>query len=447
MTDTGTGLARVIQVEVPGQVRVGFEAALGYGPSQWFDLVADPAAKRDLCQYPNPGSEVTEQGSLANHVFYPEDYHAHHISQKLWHPGLPRSATVVEQSPLRVVIETSGFPTVNHEATRDIELKARYALYADGRVAIRSTVVPHERRDFAEWRIAVLGVGDPTYRLSWAKGVGAVRGPGGTLRVPGATWTPDRWKGYAVEQPGWHAWPIASNTADTLVLVGDPAKLADGAWTLRSQDAVYGWIRGIDHQDPFHWTNKPVRYLTLRWDPATPPPFTAWTRASAVMVPWSGNGQTYEADTHSWDGFKRHYVRVKNVSFRPGAPVVQRFLLRLGTHGSSALPDLASSAAAASATVDWRAPAGRLVASGQPLAFDPDELAWTLNAPTGVAAVTVAQEVDHPILRLPRAAGVARVFSAGQPLSFRTAEAADGTLLLLVWAHLPAGAGLSIVLE
>ncbi len=440
--EAGAGLQRVISVEIPEELRLGFEARLGYGPTQWFDLVHAP--DRDIAHYPLEPNHVTEQGSIANHVFYPEDYHAHHHALELFHQNLPRTGTIVEQSDVRAILETSSFPVVNHEATRDIEVLTRYAIYADGRVAIRSTIAVHQNHNFSQWRLCVLGVGDPTYQLEWASGNNAVLAGGAALRIPNAGWEPDQWAGFVVEQPGYHIFEIVSNTADTLRLGGNTAGLADGGWTIRSANNTYGWVRGIDHQDPFVYTEDPVDYLTLRWDPATRAPYTHWSRASAVLARWKGENPPYFVNVHSWDGFKRHYFALNNVRFVAGQDVVHRFLLRLGTRAATALPDLSDRQVAAASVRDYLAPQGRLTVGGNALAFEPDDLTWVAVGGPGDIPVHVARAVEHPVFRVPGVAEVTAVRRGGENLSFRAAEAANGDQVVIVWASLPQGADITL---
>ncbi len=439
--EAGAGLRRVVTVEIPGELRLGFEARLGYGPTQWFDLVGSPGL--DIAHDAADPENVTEQGSVANHVLYPEDYHAHHRALELFHQELPRRGDIVEQSPVRAVLECSSFPVVNHEATRDVELLARYAIYADGRIAVRSTVVVHADHAFSQWRVSVIGVGDPTYRLQWERGDNAVRAGADGLRVPDAEWPPDRWAGFVVEQPGFHIFPVLGNTADTLRLGGDTGQIADGGWEIRSADSVYGWVRGIDAQDPYTWTDQPVDYLTLRWDPNTRPPHTRWTEASAVLARWRGNEQPYVIGLHSWDGFKRHYFALNDVRFRAGQSVVQRFLLRLGTRAATALPDLADRTTAGTSVRDYLDPNGRLALAGAPLPYEPDDLAWVLPGP-GTHEIAVAKPVDHPVLLVRGAGSVVDVRSDDTRVPFRAAETADGAQVVIVWASFAEGTSLTV---
>lgn len=104
-----------------------------------------------------------------------------------------------------------------------------------------------------------------------------------------------------------------------------------------------GWIRASATQNPYSWSESAEKYLFAYWSPDTPPPYSAWTKASIMIVPLDtrgGNPQMLSQNCHGWNAFKRWYYRSGNLSMRAGDSITHQYLVQLGAENSAVLPNL-----------------------------------------------------------------------------------------------------------
>lgn len=104
-----------------------------------------------------------------------------------------------------------------------------------------------------------------------------------------------------------------------------------------------GWIRASATQNPYSWSDAAEKYLFAYWSPSTPPPYSAWTRASIMIVPIDtrgGNPQMLNQNCHGWNAFKRWYYRSGSLSMRGGDSITHQYLMQLGAENSAVLPNL-----------------------------------------------------------------------------------------------------------
>ena len=385
-------LDHVVTVTSPGRFEVGFESSRNYGLSRWFDLVADPDATTDLLHYTDEPDALTEQGALCNQVIYPDDTHLSHRTAEWAWPDLPRGLTIEEQSPLRVILSTTAHPVVTSVADEDLTVTTRWTLYATGQLFVATEAVSAGgRTDISEWRHCVIGTGDPTYVTVANSGSGAVVLSDTEVQMPAAAWSPDQWVGHRVRLPGWLQFHIVGNTADTLTLAASASSPVGGDWEIGSRAGVFGWLRGVDHQHPYDWSGQPKSVLFQHWDPATPSPWTDWTRASLLLSPAADNPwSTDDAATHEWVGFKRHHLRHPWPTLEGGEPVTNRYMMQLGTAEDDILPDIGSMAAANARSDDYRVPPAWFALEGSHDGFAVDR---------GAHQVTAAD--DRVLLELP----------------------------------------------
>jgi len=442
LTEEGEGLQHTVWVESTGLFRLGFENKLNYGLSVWYDLVNDPEAKLDLAHAPVGGDSPcvgpdgwrqTEQGALCNHVLYPVDYHANHYSATWAHPDLPRQLTIHESSPVRCIIDTVCHPVVNNTATRDFEFVTRYVIYASGRLFVQTGMRANKPTEFKEWRVAVIGLGDPTFHLLITEGDGALVAGESSIRVPGATWQPNRFAGCQLNQPKWKTWPIVSNTTDTITVSANNRELSAGEWAIQSSPKRFGWLRATDTQDPYEWSKDEALCLFMHWDPETPEPFTDWTKASILVAPSPDRTRRYGNQPHEWDLFKRHHLRCDGITLAPGQAEMQSFMYQLGTRGSDILPAIDDRTVARRLAREFSEP---LTVSDGDGVFDPETGAVALKGTGSPVAVTLdTQGTAHryPLFLLPAMDRVARVTLDGQAVDFTQAQTAEGETLVQLW--------------
>jgi len=88
-------------------------------------------------------------------------------------------------------------------------------------------------------------------------------------------------------------------------------------------------------------------YIFAYWRASTTPaPFTNYTRASILLVPNPNNPRQGTQGRHNWSGWKRWYYGNVSLNMAAGQSITQDYLIQLGTQGSSALPNINSSAVA-----------------------------------------------------------------------------------------------------
>ena len=398
-------LAHWLDLEVDGAFRIGFEASRNYGLTRWFDLAHDPTASRDLADNLVEPADLAEQGALFNQDWTGTGYfYQVHRSAQWAHPGVQRTLTVDELSPLRAVVTTVTTPTSNTDVMTEVEVTTRYVVYATGEVYVTATTEALDAVAGLSWTHGTLGVSDPQYTLRADSGDAAVVVSATELQVPGAGWGVDQWAGYQLEQPLYRQYTVISNTADTLTLASSSYPLTVGDWALASQNNALGWLRGVDHQLPYSWSADPKTSLVLTWDPATPAPFADWSRASVLITADPAN--PLQGDTpplHGWDGFKRHSWRTSGVSLDAGAAVAQRYRVQLGTEAHPLLPDIDDLATVDALEEAYRGPAALSVGVGGAATapFDTGLGCYPVAAVADVVEVTLdgaAQPVRFPVL-------------------------------------------------
>lgn len=290
LIDTGTGLNRVVTVESGGQFRLVFEAADNWGLSQWYDLVFDPGATKNLtgpgCPSgsPFPCTDVTQaEPGLFNMVFYgttPSDARLYTRAAFYFWPNLPRSFTILENTPSRVVVEAVGHPSAGSIGTLDnVTATVRYWIYPDGRIYVRSQISVGTAQTASEWRNGYLGLEDP---------------------------------GHMGEIP-----------PDTV-----------------------GWIRASTTQNPYEYVGPSEPYVFAYFVPYTSGPFANYAKASVLLVPRTGNPSQGKQFIHSWTNFVRWGYTIENLSIPAGGSIVQNYLIQLGAQNSSVLPNINSAAVA-----------------------------------------------------------------------------------------------------
>lgn len=442
LTEDGDGLQHTVWVESDGLFRLGFENKLNYGLSVWYDLVNDPEAKLDLAHAPAGGDSPcvppdgwrqTEQGALCNHVLYPVDYHANHYSATWAHPNLPRHLTIHESSPVRCIIDTVCHPVVNNTATRDFEFVTRYVIYASGRMFVQTGMRAGKPIAFEEWRVAVIGLGDPTFHQCITEGDGAVVAGERSIRVTGAAWQPNRFAGRQLNQPKWKTWSIVSNTTDTIFVSSNHRELSEGKWAIQSSPTRFGWLRATGTQDPYEWSKEEPLCLFMHWDPETPEPFTDWTKASILVAPSPVRTRRYGKRPHEWDLFKRHHLRCDGITLAAGQAEMQSFMYQLGTRGSDILPPIENRAAARQIAREFSEP---MTAGTNEGGFDPKMGTIMLSGARTLVEVTLDPKGvarRYPVFLLPAMKRVARVTLGGQPVDFTQASTSDGGTLVQLW--------------
>jgi hypothetical protein len=284
LTDSGTGINRVVTVESSGQFRLVLDAAHNWGLSSWYDLVNDPSASLNLAKNPTSYIPEHEQGALFNQCINPNDLIGHIISAKNVYPSTARSMTIIENTSSRVVLENSYSPMITTAQNTDIVFTDRYYIYPDGKIYINHKLHSNVAQVLGSnpaWRNSIIGLGDPT------------------------------------------------NT--TSVILPDTA----------------GWIRATDTQNPYNWSGTTAKYLFAYWDSTNSGGYNNWTKASIMIVPKAGNPLQGIQGHHEWQGFKRWYYGVDStINLSAGQDIIQEYMIQLGTQGSSVLPNITSSTVA-----------------------------------------------------------------------------------------------------
>jgi len=358
LSEDGEGLDHIVTVESRDLFKLGFENGLNYGLTQWFDLVADPQAERDLSQNHTGYLPEHAQGALFNQCLNPHDLIGHVVSARRQFKKTPRSIKVLERGPVRVVVENSYHPMLAKQDT-DLLFNTRYVIYPTGKIFIVNTLTALEMQEITMWRNSVLGLGDPSFDIRSDAGVATLSGER-ELSVPGKHWKPDVWRGRQVTLPGWTAFEIVGNSATTLTIgrqLSGSKPLSGGNYVIGSQATVFGWLRGDSVTFPKTWHKEPAEFLFCNWDKATPPPLTDWTQASIMLVPFPGNPrQGGGGGLHGWKGYKRLYYEFGTFSLQKNESVTQYYMMQLGTEHSGILPHIGSRDAARVYADDYRIP-------------------------------------------------------------------------------------------
>ncbi len=284
----GTGLDETYTVESTGEFRLVFDAGDNWGISEWYDLVNDPDAERNLTGpgYGTGSTDVTvSEPGLFNQVYYgttPDDPKLFHRSAKYYWPLSARSFEIVENTSTRIRVASTCHPMLAAGVLTDITVRVDYTIYPDGRIHITC---------------ATTAASGTTMDQQWVQAIMGLENPGGTGSVP--------------------------------------------------PDITGGWVRATDTQNPYNYSADFDPYLFAYWDPTTPPPNTNFAKASALLVPRTGNPSQGNRFIHSWDNFLRWgYTTGVSTTISGGQTITQRYLLHLGTEGSLFLPDIKTSTVA-----------------------------------------------------------------------------------------------------
>jgi hypothetical protein len=249
--DSGSGLNRTVTIESTGLFRIVFEAADNWGIAQWYDLVNDPSARTNLT---GPGYGVTQEISTAQpglfqQVFYgtkPNDPLLYTRAANSYFPNSPRTFTILENSPSRVVVRAISSPVAGSVGVlSNVTAEVTYYIYPNGKIYVHSNIRVVDAQTATEWRCATLGLSDPT--------------SGDPYTSPDST--------------GW----IRSTTTQ------NPYE-----WAGVTESYIFAYWRAS----------------------TTPAPFRNFTKASILLVPKPNNPNQGTQGRHNWRGWKRWYYGV-----------------------------------------------------------------------------------------------------------------------------------------
>lgn len=402
ISSSGSGsINHAVTVESSGQFRLAFEAAYNYGLSTWFDLVNDKGATTDIARDVTAHFRDLKQGALFNQVIFPGDLIGHIISAGKYLPNEAREIRIIESNALRAIVECSYHPMIATKVNRNLKFTTRYVIYPTGKIFITNTMQSLADQSLDQWRNSVVGLGDPSYTTNGDAGEELVV-TGEEVSDHSKRWKTDQWAGYRLNQPGYNAWEIVSNSTNTLKLrkrISGNLPLRDGSYSIVSRHDRYGWIRSTDLQDPYGWQKEPADYLFMYWDPATPAPYTSRTKASIMLVPQPENPWQGKQMHHEWMGFKRFYYQTGKVALKKGERITQHYMMQLGTRGSALLPDINSREVAAVYAEDYRGDHKLAVSRGSMVdkGFDVAEGCYLLRADRGELAFAVNGDKSRKI--------------------------------------------------
>lgn len=473
VTEEHGGLSNhVVIVESTGRFRVAVVRGCAYGLSQWYDLVNDPQATLDLTRHPTPWNTVNrvrndaedthymvththpphvedegDQGSLFNQLVNPGDatLHCGPIAG-FPHVEVPCSCRIVEQNPVRVILETTF--RAGGAVLPQVSFTTTYALYASGRIGVVNTISANADQVIELWRSAIISLGDPTYHFSGvAQGECTISN--GVLSDATQSWAPDALAGFQVNLPDYVTYEVLGNTATQIRLGrqthGQKPALG-GHYQVNSQIGRFGWLRCSDLQSPYGWQGTTSAYLREYWDPETPAPFTHRTKASLLLVPQPDNPIQGGQGMHGWDFFKRFYYECGTFTIKAGQGVTQRYLLQLGTQGDTVLPDLSSQDLAKACADDYRRPVElkmEVGSLGQP-AFDFGLACHRLAAVSGQVTFVPTRSMVNPVFEVEGLSGAIRVATNDIPLTYTNASPTSHSVVLQVWGQLGPGAPVTI---
>jgi len=359
LSDSGTGIDRIVTIESTGQFRLAFEAASNWGLSKWYDLVNDPLATTNLTDesqaYHGTVPNYAVESALFQQVFTTLDAKGHMFAAKHLQPNLPRSFTILENTASRITVENTYFPIIASSHIAGLQFTDRYTIYPDGRIFISHKTHVTENQNSFEWRNPTIGLNDPYFDPKLESGAAGVHDPiTNIVTDTSKSWTTNQFAGLmygglGVETGGGSRWKIVSNTANSLQLgawIGGNATLqSTSSYTISTTTTSGGWIRATDTQNPYTGTSKIAKYIFAYWNPSTPSPHTNWTKASIMIIPKSDNPYIGKQSTHEWTGYKRWFYVNYGVTLTAGQDITQEYMIQLGTQGSSVLPDLTIQAA------------------------------------------------------------------------------------------------------
>ncbi|MDX6446840.1 MAG: hypothetical protein QOH71_3914 [Blastocatellia bacterium] len=287
LIDAGSGLKRKVTVESTGLFRLVFEAADNWGISQWYDLVNDRSAKTNLTgpgYGVNPDISTAEPG-LFQQVFYgttPDDPKLYTRAASYYFPNSPRTFTIVENAPSRVVVQATSSPMTNAVGVlSNVTGDVTYYIYPNGKIYVHSVLRVARAQTAKEWRCAMLGLSDPT--------------SGDPYTAPDST-----------------GWIRASATQNPYDYVGAKESYLFAYWRASTTRA----------------------------------PYANYTKASILLIPKPGNPRQGTQGRHNWSGWKRWYYGNVPLNLAAGKSLTQDYLIQLGTQGSSVLPNINSSTVA-----------------------------------------------------------------------------------------------------
>lgn len=383
VTESGTGIDHTVTVESAGQFRLVFEAAMNYGLSKWYDLVNDPAASLDIAQNPTNYLPQHEQGALFNQTMSPGDLIGHIVAAKKCQPDLYRSLTIVENTPVRSVIEVSYHPMIGTANNILILFNDRYHVYPDGKIYITHKMHSDIDQSLTDWRNFVIGLGDPSFNPVNDSGTnGAYDSVTNTITDMSKSWLTNQLAGYMVNSYG-SKWIISGNSTNVLQLgtwLGGAISPVSGTYTIGSTQDKYGWVRATDFMNPYNYSSNVAKYIFEYWDPTTPAPNTHWTKASIMLVPKANNPYQGKQLRHEWQGFKRWFYDAGAVKLAAGQDIIQYYMLQLGADNSSILPNIICSAVADPYANDYLNPGTLLVTTGTFTGYDATEGTYLITA-------------------------------------------------------------------
>jgi lysophospholipase L1-like esterase len=357
--EDGTGLTHTLTIEVPDRFRIVLEAAKNYGITQWYDLAGDPEGKRDLLRNPTDYIPAHAQGALFNQCLNPDDLIAHVASAGSLHKDVPRSLRMISQSPSKIELESNYSPVLG-KANPELVFTTRYVITPDGRIDVHNQLRAKSEQEITMWRNAIITLGDPTYLVNNQDGLEAELIAQNQLRVVGANWQPNQWRGYVAGQSEWRSYDVVSNTKDTLTVKPRSEKKlpSAGKLSLSSSRTQFGWLRNDSLTQPVGYHKEVANYVSAHWDPRTPAPHASWTKANILLVPHPDNPrQGHGGRLHGWRGCKRVYYETGKFTLKAGETIKQQYRIQLGSSASAALPDLSDSTVCAQIAADYQATA------------------------------------------------------------------------------------------
>ena len=302
LSDTGTGINEIVTVDSAGQFRLIFKASQNWGIAAYYDLVNDPSATTNLTDesnaYPgNPPPAYAVESGLVNQCFDPTsdmpDYATANDAKSfigaagIYQPSTPRSFSIIENSPSRVVVKATYFPMIGTVYISEVQNSITYYIYPNGKIYLHNTFTNLTGTDYSFYDIRpmYLGLNDPTT--------------------------------YTGSIPDTQGWMRADQTQNPLQ----------------------------------NFQSYTANYLFAYWNPSTPSPYTNFTKANFLLVPNLSNVWNDQRLLHMWPGYKRLGFERQNdadhtaaiATIKANSTLAQDYLLQVGTQGSSVLPNITNS--------------------------------------------------------------------------------------------------------
>jgi hypothetical protein len=333
-------------IEAEGEFKLAFVRGMNYGLSEWYDYNYKPehnVTERTLGGHPNGN-----QSALFNQVMNPHDVIAHIGLAGSVFKDEPKSLKIIENNPLRVIVEATYFTMLSSRITKNFSLTTRYTIYPTGRIYIKNRMDFLTDYTLTLWRHATVSLGDPQHYAYGSMESGEAEFLGNNkMLVKNANWTPGQLKGMQFEQPKWTTWIIEDNTENEITLgkkIAGQSEAHTGTYKIGSSESLYGWLRGNDNTNPTGYSSKDSKYCYTYWDKNTPSPYSDYTRASILLVPAPQNEIKDSSYGHSWVGFKRHYFGgAYPIARKKGESITMHYMIHLGAENSKNLPDFRNS--------------------------------------------------------------------------------------------------------